>query len=124
MRPSTISFSILLREDRPMINARSSAAIVRILLLALAACLLIEIHAQPSRKSPRADATANISSNTASANERFDTEETNLPESEMRSLIERYTVDRGSLTRSYPASISASRQARFRQFYSDWLAQL
>src|SRR5438876_2406878 len=42
----------------------------------------------------------------------------------MRSLIERYTVDRGSLTRSYPGSISLARQALFRHFYSDWLAQI
>src|SRR5437660_3281972 len=108
-----------------MINARSSSAIVRILLLTLAACFLIEIQAQTSRKSPRADSTANTSSSkTASTDELFDTKETILPESEMRSLIERYTVDRGSLTRSYPASISSARQARFRQFYTDWLAQL
>ena len=46
------------------------------------------------------------------------------PESEMRSLIERYAVDRGSLTRSYPVSISPVRAARFRQLYSDWLAEI
>src|SRR5437879_4220754 len=107
-----------------MINARSSSAIVRILLLTLAGYFLIEIHAQTSQKSSRADSTANTSSKTTSTNELFDTKETNLPESEMRSLIERYTVDRGSLTRSYPASISSARQARFSKFYSDWLAQL
>src|SRR3989442_418498 len=124
MSPSTISFSILLREDRRMINARSSSVIVRVLLLTLAACFVLEIHAQTSRKSPRAEPTAKMSSKTASADELFDTKESNLPESEMRPLIERYTVDRGSLTRSYPVSISPARQARFRQFYSDWLAQL
>ena len=107
-----------------MINARSSSAIVRILLLTLAACFLIEIHAQTSQKTPRADSTANTSPKTASTDELFDTKETNLLDSEMRPLIERYTVDRGSLTRSYPASISSARQARFRQFYTDWLAQL
>src|SRR5438876_1285163 len=107
-----------------MINAPSSSAIVRILLLTLAACFLIETPAQTSRKSPRADSTANTSSKTVSTDELFDTKETNLPESEMRPLIERYTVDRGSLTRSYPASISSVRAAHFRQFYSDWLAQL
>jgi hypothetical protein len=42
----------------------------------------------------------------------------------MRSSIERYTVDRGSLIRSYPVSISPARSARFRQFYSEWLNQL
>src|SRR5215468_9098334 len=44
--------------------------------------------------------------------------------SELRSLIERYVVDRGSLSRSYPMEISPARRARFKQFYSDWLATL
>src|SRR5215813_122537 len=48
----------------------------------------------------------------------------NTPESEMRGVIERYIVDRGSLTRSYPIALSPARQARFRQFYTDWLAAI
>src|SRR5262245_37530893 len=44
--------------------------------------------------------------------------------SELRSLIERYVVDRGSLSRSYPMEISTARRARFKQFHSDWLATL
>ncbi|HEV7398024.1 MAG TPA: DUF885 family protein [Pyrinomonadaceae bacterium] len=46
------------------------------------------------------------------------------PPSELRGLIERYTTDRGSLFRSYPVSLSPTRQARFRQLYSEWLALL
>src|SRR5215213_9563788 len=46
------------------------------------------------------------------------------PVSEMRSAIERYTVDRGSLTRSYPVPLSRSRRERFRKFYEEWLASL
>jgi uncharacterized protein (DUF885 family) len=42
--------------------------------------------------------------------------------SEMRGVIERYTADRGSLSRSYPVELSQGRQIRFKQFYSDWLA--
>src|SRR5215510_8509216 len=42
--------------------------------------------------------------------------------SEMRPVIERYVVDRGSLSRSYPVESSPARLARFKQFYSDWLA--
>src|SRR5262245_23343458 len=42
--------------------------------------------------------------------------------SEMRGIIERYTADRGSLSRSYPVELSQGRQTRFKQFYSDWLA--
>jgi Bacterial protein of unknown function (DUF885) len=45
-------------------------------------------------------------------------------ESEMRNSIERYAVDRGSLTRSYPVSISSARRDRFKQFYNDWLGSL
>src|SRR5262249_39230407 len=44
--------------------------------------------------------------------------------SELRSVIERYVADRGSLVRSYPVEISPARRARFKQFYSDWLATL
>src|SRR6476620_7202543 len=46
------------------------------------------------------------------------------PVSEMRSAIERYTVDRGSLTRSYPVQVSRSRRERFKKFYEEWLASL
>ena len=44
--------------------------------------------------------------------------------SEMRSAIERYTVDRGSLTRSYPVAVSRARRERFKKFYHDWLVSL
>src|ERR1041385_5105557 len=46
------------------------------------------------------------------------------PVSEMRSAIERYTVDRGSLIRSYPVQFSRSRRERFKKFYEEWLASL
>ncbi len=60
------------------------------------------------------------------------TAQTNAPElsnvdnskSELRSVIERYVADRGSLTRSYPVDISPARQTRFQQFYRDWLTLL
>lgn len=44
--------------------------------------------------------------------------------SELRPMIERYVVDRGSLMRSYPVESSPARMARFKQFYGDWLALL
>src|SRR5258708_30070734 len=53
-----------------------------------------------------------------------ETSELKGSESEMRSSIERYTVDRATLTRSYPVAVSAGRRDRFRKFYSDWLASL
>jgi uncharacterized protein (DUF885 family) len=46
------------------------------------------------------------------------------PVSEMRAAIERYTADRGSLTRSYPVAMSAARRERFKKFYEEWLASL
>jgi uncharacterized protein (DUF885 family) len=49
---------------------------------------------------------------------------TKAPVSEMRAAIERYTVDRGSLTRSYPVAVSRARRERFKKFYSEWLASL
>jgi hypothetical protein len=47
-----------------------------------------------------------------------------MPVSEMRAAIERYTVDRGSLARSYPVNMSPARRDRFKKFYSDWLTSL
>ena len=46
------------------------------------------------------------------------------PASEMRTSIERYTVDRGTLTRSFPVAVSKSRRDRFKKFYHDWLVSL
>src|SRR5260370_33055069 len=47
-----------------------------------------------------------------------------VPQSELRSLIERYTADRGSLFRFFGIEASASRPARMKQFYGEWLATL
>jgi uncharacterized protein (DUF885 family) len=44
--------------------------------------------------------------------------------SELRSVIERHIADRGGLARVYPVESSPARQARFKQFYGDWLALL
>ena len=49
---------------------------------------------------------------------------TRTPVSEMRAAIERYTADRGNLTRSYPVAISPTRRTRFKKFYEEWLASL
>ncbi len=61
------------------------------------------------------------------ANAADDTPELNeldSSKSEMRAVIERYVADQGSLSRSYPVESSPARLARFKQFYSDWLALL
>ncbi|HEU5235905.1 MAG TPA: hypothetical protein VFU37_02120 [Pyrinomonadaceae bacterium] len=47
-----------------------------------------------------------------------------LAPSEMRPILERYVVDRGSLQRSYPVVSSPARRERFRKFYSEALQQL
>jgi uncharacterized protein (DUF885 family) len=53
-----------------------------------------------------------------------DASEIDASKSELRSVIERYTADRGSLTRSFPVEISPARQARFTALYTEWLALL
>ena len=79
-------------------------------LLILTACFSIQTAAQgnkPNGARPKAPA-----------------EPAETKESEMRASIERYTVDRGSLQRSYPVATSPARRDRFRKFYNDWLASL
>ncbi len=44
--------------------------------------------------------------------------------SEMRAMVERFTLDRGGLFRSYPISISATRNSRLRRFYAEWRDRL
>src|SRR5436190_3457545 len=61
---------------------------------------------------------------TSKNRDRYDVAELQPPASEMRAAIERYTTDWASLTRSYPVALSPARQARFRQFYTEWLASL
>ncbi len=90
---------------------RSARALV---LIPLLCCFLIQIPAQTSTRTnggARLKAAADLNGGRA-------------PVSEMRSAIERYTVDRGSLARSYPVAVSRTRRERFKKFYSDWLASL
>jgi uncharacterized protein (DUF885 family) len=58
------------------------------------------------------------------ATDAIDRGEVDTSPSEMRGVIERYTTDRASLNRFYAVPFSATRQARFKQFYGDWVAQL
>ena len=46
------------------------------------------------------------------------------PTSEMKTSIERYSTDRFTLGRLFPVESSPARQARYKQFYSDWLATI
>jgi uncharacterized protein (DUF885 family) len=102
---------------------RQRDSLTSITALILLLCFSIAGPAQTLSRSARIHNPAStiIDSRPAGA---IDPADLSTPESEMRSLIERYTVDRGSLTRSFPVAISAARVARFRQFYSEWLAQI
>ncbi len=44
--------------------------------------------------------------------------------SEVKSAIERYLADRGSLLRYYPVELAPARTARLKDFHSEWLAGL
>src|SRR5829696_2242848 len=87
-----------------------------LVVVTLLCCFLIQIPAQtPNRTNGggRSRPTAAAEPNGAKA-----------PVSEMRSAIERYAVDRGSLARSYPVQASRSRRERFKKFYEESLASL
>ena len=92
-----------------------------IVVLVLTGCLSIGAPAQTVLSNPKK---VGVERGKSDSNEIPDLTEIKTPESEMRAVIERYSVDRGSLTRSYPVFFSPDRQARFKQFYSDWLASL
>jgi uncharacterized protein (DUF885 family) len=118
MRPATQS-SVKLGEVK-MNRASNPLAIVLCIVLLLTTGFSTSAPAQTAKNArPGANPTTKVSNA-----ESFEPDETSSPDSEMRPLIERYTVDRGSLTRSYPVSISPLRATRFRQLYSDWLGQL
>lgn len=94
---------------------RSASQAVVVLLLLV--CLLIQVPAQTRN---------NARSNGARPKPAPEAEPANgkTPVSEMRASIERYALDRGSLTRSYPVNMSPTRRDRFKKFYGDWLASL
>src|SRR5262245_19977941 len=81
-----------------------------IALFAVSSSLPVAVQGLASRSKPPVDG--------------ISAEDLKAQESELRPLIERYVVDRGSLTRSYPVLMSSARRARFQEFYSGWLATL
>ncbi len=81
----------------------------------LLCCFLVQIPAQTSMRTNGGARPKVIAA---------DPNGTKAPVSEMRAGIERYTVDRGSLTRSYPVASSRSRRERFKKFYEEWLVSL
>ncbi|HEX5603499.1 MAG TPA: DUF885 family protein [Pyrinomonadaceae bacterium] len=83
----------------------------------LLSCFVIQIPAQTSNR-------ANGGGRAKPAAAAADPNGVKAPVSEMRSSIERYTLDRGSLARTYPVQYSSSRRDRFKKFYEEWLASL
>lgn len=81
-------------------------------ILILTACLSTQTPAQGTR------------TNGARPKPALSAEPADTKESEMRAAIERYTVDRGSLQRSYPIASSSARRDRFKKLYNEWLASL
>src|SRR5262249_51035133 len=53
-----------------------------------------------------------------------DPPEFDLSNSEMRPLIERFAADRGNLLRTYNVEASPARQARVKEFYTDWQGRI
>ncbi len=88
-----------------------------LVVVSLLCCFLIQIPAQTSNR-------ANGGGRSKPTAPAADPNGGKTPVSEMRSSIERYTVDRGSLARSYPVQGSRSRRERFKKFYQEWLASL
>lgn len=81
----------------------------------LLCCFVIQI---PAQTSSRTNGGGRLKTTTVDPNG------SKAPVSEMRSAIERYAVDRGSLQRSYPVAGSRSRRERFKKFYEEWLSSL
>lgn len=91
---------------------RSARALVVVPLLC---CFLVQI---PAQNGGRTNAGAPPKPAAADPNG------AKAPVSEMRNAIERYTVDRGSLSRSYPVAMSRARRERLKKFYAEWLTSL
>ncbi|CDM64092.1 DUF885 family protein [Pyrinomonas methylaliphatogenes] len=83
-----------------------AASLIFILFAGEPSLLLAQTRSGESRQTPSADLDIDRS------------------QSELRPLIERYNVDRASLTRTYPLVISPTARERFRKFYTEWLDRL
>jgi uncharacterized protein (DUF885 family) len=83
--------------------------------ISLLCCFLIQIPAQTANR---------INGGTRTKATAADPNGSKTPVSEMRNAIERYTLDRGSLARSYPVQTSRWRRERFKKFYEEWLTSL
>lgn len=106
-----------------MKNLTRLATACLMFIITLSHCFLSEAAAQTPAL-PSQAATQSGGEHANHQGDTFDIGDMNLQPSELRGFLERFTVDRAGLSRFYAVSYSAARQARFKQFYSDWLAQL
>jgi uncharacterized protein (DUF885 family) len=107
-----------------MIPGRISSAAATVSAFSLIICFLIHAPAQTSRNTGRTPSSPNAKSPANPSAAELEVKDADSPESEMRPIIEYYAVDRGSLLRSYPVSISPARRERFEKFYTDVLARI
>jgi hypothetical protein len=96
-----------------MIRVRHWSTFVTVFAVAILAGFLFKSSAQKTRT---ASSAGKASADTSAVDD--------LAPSEMRSTLEYYVVDRGSLQRSFPVASSPARRERFRKFYSDALERI
>ena len=94
----------------------------RSVVIVLIGCLLISVPAQTRNGAAKPNGAKQNAAKPKTAQPEDMTEAKTV--SEMRAAIERYSVDRGSLARSYPVNMSPARRERFRKFYTEWLTSL
>lgn len=84
------------------------------------------IFVPPATAFPQAEQKSTKTASTPGGNPAVDPSlsDLNLPQSELRGLIERYIVDRESLSRYYSVETSPTRRTRLNQFYTQWLGML
>ena len=93
-----------------MTAMRRLVACSLITIISVSGCFFLQPAARASADNPPSDS--------------IDLGDLNSPASEMRGMIERYSVDRASLNRFHTVAYSPARFARLKQFCSEWRARL
>jgi uncharacterized protein (DUF885 family) len=124
---SGLSLLHLFNGDSPMIINTPNATTRVVVALSLICCLVFTSTAsaffENAKNEKMPPHTASTAPDVPDPKD-HDLKDIDSSNSEMRPWIERYVLDRGSLSRSYPVEISPTRQTRFKQFYTDWLAAI
>jgi hypothetical protein len=103
---------------------RLKAAWLTIAALAMGCSVVFESPASAAFQERGAGDSKSLPANVRKPVEKVDLSDLNSFQSEMRSVIERYVADRGSLGRFYTVEISPVRYASMSQFLSEWLSTL